>query len=136
MKTQILQLLKRAFFLGLPLALAAGLFAVALAVAAPQPRERFARITTSSDPASRDSGAPSMSADATLIAFHSTSDLLNEGRPAGVYEIWLYDRVAMTYTRVTSATDINRDSWDPHLNAKATMIAFNNDSESRCEPRQ
>lgn len=129
MKTQNLRLLKRAFFLGLPLALAAGLFTAVLVVAAPQQLAKLTRLTTSSDPATRDSSAAYLSADGKLVAFHGDSDLLGEGRPDNVYEIWLYDTVAMTYTRVTSATDLNRDNFHPGLNADGTLIAFQSDAD-------
>jgi Tol biopolymer transport system component len=51
------------------------------------PSARLTRVTTSG--ASRESEAPGMSADGAKIVFFSDADLLNEGRPDSVDEIWL-----------------------------------------------
>lgn len=90
---------------------------------------------TSSSGELRDSQTPSINADGTVVAFKSDSDLLNEGRPYGVGEIWLYDTATMTYTRVTSASDNLRDSWFPSLSGDGTMVAFSSDSDMLNEGR-
>jgi len=84
----------------------------------------YTRITTATD-ASRDSMAPSLSADGTLVAFESDADLLGQGNIGDEqFEVWLYDTTTMTYTRITTATDANRDSWDASLSADGTVVAF------------
>jgi Tol biopolymer transport system component len=94
----------------------------------------FTRITSASD-SSRRSHIPSLSADGTVIAFQSDSDLLNEGRPHSVYEIWLYDTATMTFTRLTSASDANRDSLWLSLSGDGTVVAFTSDSDFLNEGR-
>jgi len=86
------------------------------------------RITLASD-SERNSGNASLSADGSLVAFDSDSDLLVQGIPDGQYEIWLYDTNTMTYTRVTTASASNRTSRAPFLNAGGTMVAFSSDSD-------
>ena len=58
------------------------------------------RVTTATS-SDRDSSEPALSADGRYVAFRSDSDFLGHGVPAGKEQIWLYDTVAMTYTRVT-----------------------------------
>jgi Tol biopolymer transport system component len=94
----------------------------------------YTRVTSASD-GLRDSTQPSLGANGTVVAFHSDSDLLNEGRPDNVWEIWLYDTATMTYTRVTSASDGLRDSTNPSLNANGTVVAFHSDSDLLNEGR-
>jgi Tol biopolymer transport system component len=52
----------------------------------------YTRVTSASD-ANRDSSGPNLSGDGTVVAFQSDSDFLNEGRPDGVYEIWLWEEL-------------------------------------------
>ena len=88
----------------------------------------FTRVTTASH-SDRDSNDPSLSGDGTVVAFESDSDLLNEGRLDNQWEIWLYDTETLTYTRVTSASHANRDSYDPSLSGDGTAVAFRSDSD-------
>jgi uncharacterized repeat protein (TIGR01451 family) len=88
----------------------------------------LARITTASD-SNRESWAEDLSADGTVIAIASESDLLGQDIADDQWEIWLYDTVALTYTRVTSASDPQRDSWSPSLSDDGTLVAFFSDSD-------
>jgi uncharacterized repeat protein (TIGR01451 family) len=72
---------------------------------------------------------PRLNADGTKVAFASDSDFLGQGIPLGQYEIWLYDTTTMTFTRVTTASDSNRQSAYPSLNAGGTKVAFVSDSD-------
>ncbi|MBN1219519.1 MAG: PD40 domain-containing protein [Anaerolineae bacterium] len=91
-------------------------------------------ITTASA-GNRCSYAPSINADGTRIAFVSDSDFLGQNIPEEQYEIWLYDTATMTVTRITTASDSNRDSgphydlFDLSLNGDGTKIAFASDSD-------
>ena len=143
MKAKHPQSPRRGFPLVLPLALAAALLVLVLdafaaqraGMVASQGAGSLARLTTATGTGDRDSYAPSLSGDGRVVAFESNSDILNEGRPADVVEIWLYDTVAMTYTRVTSASDSTRDSDRPSLNADGTLVAFYSDSDLLSEGR-
>jgi Tol biopolymer transport system component len=83
------------------------------------------RITTSPN---GDSTAPHISADGTRIVFNSSADLLDLGTKG--FEVWLYDTVTLTYTRVTSS-EIPRDSWThaPTMSGSGEKIAFISDSD-------
>jgi RPA family protein len=94
----------------------------------------YTRVTTASH-SNRDSDWPSISADGNVIAFQSNSDFVNEGRPANIREIWRYDTMAMTYTRITSASHSNRESSHPSLSANGAVIAFESDSDFLNEGR-
>jgi Tol biopolymer transport system component len=94
----------------------------------------FTRVTSAPDP-TRGSYYPSLSGDGTVVAFWSDSDLLNEGRPDEVHEIWLYDTATMTFTRVTSASHANRGSYDPSLSEDGTVVTFRSDSDLLNEGR-
>jgi Tol biopolymer transport system component len=91
------------------------------------------RITTASA-ANRNSGYSnlpglSLSGDGSKIAFVSDSDFLGQGIPDGQYEIWLYDTSTLTVTRITTASDSNRNSHFPVLDADGSRIAFFSDSD-------
>lgn len=88
----------------------------------------FTRITSASA-SDRDSQYPSLSGDGTIVAFESDSDLLNEGRPDNVSEVWLYDTQTLTFTRVTSASAGDRDSKDPSMSRDGTLVTFKSDSD-------
>ncbi len=122
------QILWRASPLVLSLVLAAALLVVVRSALALPRLGSLARVTTASD-ANRDSRGPSLSGDGTVVAFHSDSDFLNEGIADGQREIWLYDTTTLTFTRVTSASHANRDSWVPSLNGDGTVVAFDSDSD-------
>jgi len=89
---------------------------------------RLTRITTASD-SDRASYGPVLSPDGTVIAFASASDFLGQGIPSSQSEIWSYDTRTMTLTRVTWASDSNRDSYGPSLSADGTIVAFHSDSD-------
>ena len=112
----------------LPLALAAILLLLGLGLAAAQGPTRLTRITTASD-SDRDSRSASISGDGSRVAFYSDSDFLGEGRPDDVVEIWLYDTTTMTFTRVTSASDSDRNSYSPSISGDGTRVAFESDSD-------
>ena len=128
------QILRRASPLVLSLVLAAALLVVVRSALALPRLGRLARVTSASDD-NRDSERPSLSEDGTVVAFRSDSDLLNEGRPDNADEIWLYDTATLTFTRVTSASDANRDSWAPSLSGDGTVVAFQSDSDLLNEGR-
>ena len=86
------------------------------------------RVTTASA-ADRDSFPRTLSADGTLVAIESDSDILGESIPDDQWEIWLYDAELITYTRVTTASDANRDSTFASLNADGSLLAFSSDSD-------
>ena len=112
----------------LPLIVAGGLLAICVALVAAQGPVDLTRVTTASDPASRDSRAPSISADGLWVAFHSDSDFLSQGIAINQYEIWLYDTSAMTLTRATTASHTNRASRNASLSADGRWVAFYSDS--------
>ena len=87
----------------------------------------YTRVTTAT--AGRDSYEPALNGDGTVVAFASDADLLGQGIPAGQFEVWLYDTGTMTYTRVTTATHGDRDSWEPSLDAAGTRVAFSSDAD-------
>ncbi len=88
------------------------------------------RVTTSSDGVNRDSYYPSLSADGTVVAFVSDSELLGPSIVNGQYEIWLYDTATMTVTRVTTSSDgDNRYSMHASLSDDGTRVAFYSDSD-------
>ena len=86
------------------------------------------RVTTATD-SSRVSWVNSMSADGSILAMSSDSDFLNQGIPAGQWEIWLVDTNNLDYTRVTTAADSSRSSHNPSLNADGTLVAFSSDAD-------
>lgn len=88
----------------------------------------YTRITTATD-SNRNSSQPALNADGTKIAFVSNIDFLNEGIPYYIFEVWLYDTISMTYTRITTASESNRRSVYPTLNADGTKIAFSSNSD-------
>ncbi len=86
------------------------------------------RVTTASG-SDRDSSRPRLSDDGTKITFYGDSDFLGQGIPFFQFEVWLYDTSTMTVTRITTASDSSRTSFDPDLNANGTKIAFMSDSD-------
>ena len=80
------------------------------------------RLTMASDD-SRDSRYASISADGTLVAFSSDSDLLGQGIEDEQSEIWLYDVNSGNLTRVTNAPDSSRDSYTPNLSAVGEIFS-------------
>ncbi len=86
------------------------------------------RITEASD-TNRDSAVWGISDDGTRLAIESDSDFLGQGIPDGLFEIWIYDTDVMTFTRITSATASNRDSYVPVLSPDGSKVAFSSDSD-------
>ena len=84
---------------------------------------------TSASHTDRDSVSPSISGGGRWIAFYSNSDFLGEGRPATIFEIWLYDRQNVTFTRVSSASHPDRNSRGPSISADGRWVAFESDSD-------
>ena len=85
----------------------------------------YTRVTSNT----RESRRASISADGLFVAFESSADFFGEGIPNGQEEIWLYDTVNLTYTRVTTASDGERDSRRPSLNWDGSLVAFESDSD-------
>jgi hypothetical protein len=85
----------------------------------------YTRITTSPG---GDSTAPHISTDGTRIVFNSNADPLGQGTKG--FEVWLYDTVTLTYTRVTSS-EIPSDSWShaPTMSGSGEQIAFISDCD-------
>lgn len=92
----------------------------------------YTRITTASTHG-RLSGEPSISGDGKLIAFRSESDILEPFIPQHPYEIWLYDTVALTYTRVTTVSNVDRNSRHPVISADGSVVVFESDSDFKGE---
>lgn len=92
------------------------------------PTMELTRVTTASHHG-RTSAAPRLSADGTKIVFYSDSDFFNQGIQNDQYEVWLYDVVTATFTRITTASGSDRKSAYPTLNAKGTKIAFYSTSD-------
>ncbi|MEM7347088.1 MAG: hypothetical protein AAF485_22840, partial [Chloroflexota bacterium] len=85
------------------------------------------RVTTAS-PAGRNSQAPHVSGDGTIIGFQSTSDFLGEGILTNQLEIWLYDTAAMTLTRITSGSAGSNSSFYASLSDDGSQVAFQRNS--------
>ena len=128
MKTQTIPTRKPAYFAILPFVLAFTLLLLVLGLVAGQGSGDLVRITAASD-GNRDSTRPSLNGDGTVIVFQSDSDFLGQGIPDDQDEIWLYDTRTMTFTRITVASDSDRDSSFPYLSADGTIIAFRSDSD-------
>jgi Tol biopolymer transport system component len=90
---------------------------------------KYTRVTTSTGGDTRISTAPSLNADGTIVAFQSDADLLNQGIPQGQDEIWLYDTTSKEYTRITTASETNRNSRHPHISADGNLVVFESDSD-------
>jgi uncharacterized repeat protein (TIGR01451 family) len=90
--------------------------------------QALTRLTTSSG-SDRSSSSESISADGTIVALASDSDFFGQGIADEQWEIWLYDTTTMTYTRITTASESNRQSWHPRMNADGTLLAFSSDSD-------
>jgi Tol biopolymer transport system component len=87
---------------------------------------KLTRMTTASQDY-RSSLSPSLNGDGTRIAFYGDSDILGQGLPDNEFEVWLYDTVTTSYTRIT--TDPGGDSTAPHISADGTRIVFNSNTD-------
>jgi len=83
-------------------------------------------ITQITDETAGGSSSPSINADGTRIAFHSTADI-NGGNPDGNFEIYLFDTTTGIITQITDETA--GDSFTPSINADGTRIAFASDAD-------
>lgn len=126
MKTKHPAVGKRVLCFALPWILALLLFIATESLVGARVLGSLTRVTSATHTGGH-SWNPAMSGDGTVIAFISDSDFLNEGRPAGVDEVWLCDTVAMTYTRATSSTDATREVRAPSLDADGSRVAFFSD---------
>jgi Tol biopolymer transport system component len=88
------------------------------------------RITEGGDP-SRASEAASISADGRRVAFYSDADLLGEGRPDSVDEVWLYDAPTASLRRITSLWVPERDAGtNPVLHPDAANVEITADGNA------
>ena len=71
----------------------------------------------------------SINSDGTKIAFTSNSSFLGEEIENGQYEIWLYDTITLTHTRITTSTPSGRYNGDVVINSDGTKIVFRSDSD-------
>lgn len=85
--------------------------------------------------AGRNSGRPTIDADATTIAFESDDDLLGREGVAGQREVWLYRAETGTLSRVTTGNGPTRESEYPHLSADGATLAFHSDADLLGEGR-
>ncbi len=90
--------------------------------------EGLERLTTASGPGRESMGA-SVSDDGNRIVFYSDSDFLDEGLPNGTDEIWLYTVGRQELTRITAASDPQRDSRNPIISPDGGRIVFESDSD-------
>ncbi len=97
-------------------------------------RPTLTRLTIASAD-NRDSESPDLDAEGTAVVFHSDADFLGQGLPDNQFEIWLFDTAALTYTRLTTATAPNRDSFDPVLSDDGTVVAFRSNADFLNEGR-
>ena len=67
------------------------------------------RLTDAADP-SRNSQAPSISADGSKVVFHSQADLGRQGHPDSVDEIWLFDTTKNALEKLTTTWVQSRDA--------------------------
>ena len=111
-------------YLSLPLMLASLFLYFTLMLTAAPAAGELHRITIATDDLRRSYG-PSINANGTKIAFGSSSDFLGQNIPIGHEEIWLYDTVGMTFTRVTSAPIAGQVSRNARISADGTKIVFN-----------
>ncbi len=89
----------------------------------------FTRLTTTPPTSEgRSSSEPSISGDGTKIVFKSDADFFGQDIPAFQNEIWLYDTVSMTLTRVTTAVGNNRNSEAPHISGDGQWVVFHSDA--------
>ena len=71
-----------------------------------------------------DSYDPDINGDGTKIVFESDSDFLGECILDNQFEIWLYDTVSMTYTRVTTPFNHSVIKQNAHISADGTKVIY------------
>lgn len=96
------------------------------------------RVTRGGD-GSRASERPQLSGDGTKVVFHSDADLLDEGRPDSVDEIWLYESPTRALRRLTSTWEPQRDadsnpvlhpdSYGPRITRDGRRVVFASDGD-------
>jgi Tol biopolymer transport system component len=84
---------------------------------------------TTATPGNRDCYNPSLNATGTVVAFATDADYFGQNIPQYQFEVWLYDTVAMTLTRVTYASDSDRASDRTTVSADGSLVAFQSDSD-------
>ena len=90
--------------------------------------ERFARVTTASDPRRR-SIDPQISEDGGTVLFASDSNLFDQGIRGGQFEFWVYNLRTGGYTRISQASDIDRTSENATLSSGGQFAVFDSDSD-------
>ncbi len=70
---------------------------------------------------------PSSNGDGSRIAFRSNVHLGTGAATAD--EIWLYDSGTMLATRLTTSTDLQRESYEPAISGDGTIVAFTSDAD-------
>ena len=90
----------------------------------------YTRITTTTDTSDRASSNPILSAVGNDLVFMSDADLLNHNNIVNdQFEIWLA-RITPTFlTRLTIASDSNRDSLNAAMSADGMTVVFESDSD-------
>ena len=71
---------------------------------------------------------PIISAGGRYVVFDSSADFNNEGIPDNQYEIWRYDTLTRTFTRLTNSGQ-KRDSTDPHISPDGTSVIFRSNAD-------
>lgn len=74
-------------------------------IAQPHGSTRLISLTPDGAPGDNDSNGPSLSSDATLIAYSSAADDLVAGDTNGAYDVYLFNRADASTTRLSHATD-------------------------------
>jgi Tol biopolymer transport system component len=80
-------------------------------------------------PGNRDCYNPSLNATGTVVAFATDADYFGQNIPQYQFEVWLYDTVAMTLTRVTYASDSDRASDRTTVSTDGLTLAFHSVSD-------
>jgi Tol biopolymer transport system component len=86
------------------------------------------RITTATSP-DRDSGEPSIDAIGSKIVFTSDNDFLGEGIPDDQSEVWIYDTVLRSYSRITTLSAPDRRVSAPAISQDGGKVVFHSDSD-------
>ena len=88
---------------------------------------RRVSLTRTGGQATGDSHGPAISADGTVVAFHSHAADLVPGDTNGASDVFVRDLTAGTTERVsvsTTGTQANRESGTPRLSADGSVVAF------------
>ncbi len=63
------------------------------------------------------------------IVFVSNADLLDQGIPSTQYELWMYDTQTQNLNRLTTASGVDRGSFNPTISKDGSKIVFTSDSD-------